>query len=630
MAGTRYEKSDGGGETDDTGSHLGGFGNDTSHQIPSNQETEDRYAFRQRRSPRLEKLPQDSQSLTDTPRHRVRQNKSALHTVLGEEGSSPTPRCVGQRPGSNRMSIQTQTDEHPRDLHRKFHVERDRDDSGADEDVDASSSSDPKGNSRHSNNNSTTSRRPTKSSAPTGRSSDNRRSSASGNAPIPKKTTPDRASTSENRERTNCVSHQKQKESVASLISSLEGSTWWYDTPMWGMDPELQKFFRTVNTQSDEQSSWELDAPPVDTMDLEALKQQFGNPKLNQALSLITSPTEFESLFRRKVTKKVGRTSLTIVRGMRKLIANDYVAPETRPKAKIGLFTRPKPKKHTLRMLVNAIPVNYAQTPPPHVALPGLQQVKTMVTKYDFITELDGTSFFNQFKLHSDIRKWFSFNVGRHTWAWKRMPMGWAHSVFIAQAASEALTHGLTDVEVLVYIDNIYIFGKTREQVENAKAQFLHNCAKVRATFETSTPTGTTCKVLGMDVDLVNKTVQLSANTVEKLKMLAEHFDMMHDQRLLTNHTLWIILGNVLWGARILEEPMCRFPNLTAWVSEQSTKLAWNEDMWKHRVRLWPKAKRQLHDLLEKLCRNEPWTPPPVEGVSHTLYIKATIGGPLC
>eukprot|EP00759_Apiculatamorpha_spiralis_P016981 PhF_6_TR23249/c3_g1_i3/m.32635 len=179
-------------------------------------------------------------------------------------------------------------------------------------------------------------------------------------------------------------------------------------------------------------------------------------------------------------------------------------------------------------------------------------------------------------------------------------------------------------------IDNIYIFGKTREQVENAKAQFLHNCAKVRATFETSTPTGTTCKVLGMDVDLVNKTVQLSANTVEKLKMLAEHFDMMHDQRLLTNHTLWIILGNVLWGARILEEPMCRFPNLTAWVSEQSTKLAWNEDMWKHRVRLWPKAKRQLHDLLEKLCRNEPWTPPPVEGVSHTLYIKATIGGPLC
>eukprot|EP00759_Apiculatamorpha_spiralis_P057866 PhF_6_TR8799/c0_g1_i2/m.13974 len=514
-------------------------------------------------------LPQTDPGCRTHTQDRIHQMEEPLHPLLDQERRIATPSSVGKHACGNQLPIIPQKHEHVSNLHRKFPVRKDTRNSKSNEHAGTATSNTTTrvgtttSNTTHSEHTTTSVAAPESStsnskrrhgtggiSGTTETSCSNQQTTGKGKGKSADISTPSHGY--ENPKSRRSTDKRSNKEKIAAIMSALETDSIMYDTPMWGMDPELQRLFKMVRTETEEQQGWDLDAPTVGTINLEKLVQTFGkqSDKLKEAVDLITKPKTFEELFVRNVTKRVGSTSKTIVKGLRTLIKNGYVAPETKPKAKVGVFTRPKPKKKTLRMIVNATPVNYAQKPPPHVTLPGLKDVQGIATRAKFVTELDGTSYFNQFLLHKDIRKWFTFTVGRQRWAWKRMPMGWAHSVYIAQAVTEALTKGIEDVEILVYIDNVYISGQTKEAVEKAKTQFLKNCATVGATFETSTPIGTKCKILGMEVDLEERTVRLAQSTVDKLQLIVEHFEVIHDEGALTNHTLWIILGNALWGAR--------------------------------------------------------------------------------
>jgi hypothetical protein len=397
-----------------------------------------------------------------------------------------------------------------------------------------------------------------------------------------------------------------------------------YDTPVWGLDPELQAMFKRAAQSGEEHDDWPLDAPDVKTIDLKKLRTIAATePEVIEAIKLIDDPTTFEKLFNHPVQKKPGRVSGGIAKGLRTLIKSAYIAPEPAPKAHVGLFTRPKPKKRTKRMIVDGRPVNHAQRRPPHVPLPGLHHVREAL-KYKYVVELDGVSYFNQFKLNRKIRRWFAFKVGKQTWSWTRMPMGWAHSVHVAQTVTNWLAKDLQGVHVLTYIDNVYIFGNDIETITTALEQFLARANEINATFEISTPIGETCKVLGMDVDLTHKTIQIPQTTVEKLQPLAQQFTPLHDERAFSYRMIWIIIGNAMWGARILNIPMCDYPNLTAWICEKARLIAADDQLWTHRVRLWPKARQQLQDLLDTVCENNPWEAPSAEGIQHTMYTDAS------
>eukprot|EP00759_Apiculatamorpha_spiralis_P005414 PhF_6_TR13256/c0_g1_i1/m.21016 len=387
-----------------------------------------------------------------------------------------------------------------------------------------------------------------------------------------------------------------------------------YETPLWGGENELEKWLKIRLTP--EQKKWELDTPHLPLIDTGLVMQLPDDgtrslQEVKEALRYITDDDYFESKIVAPIRRKPkSRVSQEIQNNVETLVIADYMAPENEPKGRIGLFARAKPKKKLLRTIVDARPVNSAMEHTPPVELPGRDDVRRMVKKHAFVCELDGKGFFHQFPLTRKIRRWFCAMIRGQWYSWTRLPMGWAYSVYIAQAFSRWLTDNLgSNVEVLVYIDNVYIFGASKEDVEAAKDVFLQKCEQVNATFEISTPTGNNCQILGMTCDLANKEISMPSTLQEKLKEIHLHIQQLHTEKRLTYRLLWILLGNAVWGGRILGEPMCHYPNLLQWISEQSAKLTAGDKKWGDRAHLWPKARAQLAALIQKLAQNKPWKP---------------------
>ena len=98
--------------------------------------------------------------------------------------------------------------------------------------------------------------------------------------------------------------------------------------------------------------------------------------------------------------------------------------------------------------------------------LPSHADVDECERDYDYFVELDGKGWFHQFGLGKGIPAYFTLMMGSRAYQWNRLPMGWSYSVWIAQKTSEFLADFELPlgVKILVYIDNIYIFGKTPQR----------------------------------------------------------------------------------------------------------------------------------------------------------------------
>lgn len=385
---------------------------------------------------------------------------------------------------------------------------------------------------------------------------------------------------------------------------------------------------------------WPLDVPDVPYINCEALRRLPMSPvkqaDMLQALEWVSDPHAYQKLY---CGDTKGCAGPAPTRGwandVKDLLQKDYIFPVTRNEVKsfVQGFSVPKPKKQTRRTILDGRPENAQMIDPPKCNLPGLNEILQAVRDYEFCQEYDATGFFHQFRLHDDIAKAWVLRIGGRRYAWRRMPMGWKFSVYIAQSVSTALADfdwggGL----ILVYLDNVYVFGHSEEHVLTLSQVFEDRCRQVHATFVVSTPVTDRPTVLGVACDLSRKTVSIKDAMRERLELILQLFDQLWWLRdgdthvVPTTTCIWKIMGNITWSARVLHHPLCAYPAWLSWVSRRARQLHDDPMLWHRPCAIWPSAKQELRQLVKDLLDTPPFEVSRASGngLTHQLYTDAS------
>ena len=89
-----------------------------------------------------------------------------------------------------------------------------------------------------------------------------------------------------------------------------------------------------------------------------------------------------------------------------------------------------------------------------------------------------------------------------------------------------ALTHGITDgldVQVITYIDNILLVGKSDAQLQKASTRFFERVKAVRAQLNPDWQIESSFDFLGERYDLASQTRTLTERTREKLRTVEQY-----------------------------------------------------------------------------------------------------------
>ena len=340
-------------------------------------------------------------------------------------------------------------------------------------------------------------------------------------------------------------------------------------------------------------------------------------PKIQHALGLITKPPSYSKLRDPSKDPSVTypRESKDLSRFKDELLAKRYISPITRQRVShfVTAFKVPKPKKKTLRSVLDGRPQNAEQFRPPPAQLASMGDIGGAVQKYAMCQELDGISYFNQFKMHPEIAADWVIKLGKERFTWNRMPMGWSYAVYVSHTVTELLA----DIkhsrgEILCYIDNIYVFGHDSEAVTELTDAFLARCAAVNASFEVTTPTTTSLVILGILCDTKAKTFALPTSFLEKFEKVLVVLDdcfaqgSQDNRRLPTTELLWKVFGALMWGTRVLDVHLCKFGIFMNWLSRRASQLAAMPDLWTSPCAIWPSALAELRKLIKVVLENKP------------------------
>ena len=253
---------------------------------------------------------------------------------------------------------------------------------------------------------------------------------------------------------------------------------------------------------------------------------------------------------------------------MQRLGDIEYIVPlREEYKGGVRVFLVPEWSKFRARVIKHTFDVNdYIKAP--EVQLPTPMTVEEAVKGARFAGAIDFSAYFDQFKLGDKVQKYFCVLHNHKRYALTRMPMGMRSAVAVAQATSKAIADIKTDCCILVYIDNIYVLGKTRKEVEEALKEIAERANKAgiivnelvdplskdsdeitlrhvkedeRSTIVKNLVTDREIEILGRIYNLRSKTVRLGPKTLGKLKAVRDA---------LTDKTFWE--GKNRWFASMM------------------------------------------------------------------------------
>lgn len=355
------------------------------------------------------------------------------------------------------------------------------------------------------------------------------------------------------------------------------------------------------------ENEWDLDIPCIPSIDVVKLQRLAFDvcPRSAPVFSYLLEKSAFHSLWNANKHSTEFKKTIGMERHVEKIVEAGIWKPIPRANARtyISAFTVPKPKKEMLRLIANAIPLNDQQIrlPDYELRLPDLPQLEHMVLRHSFFAELDGVSFFNQFQ----IPDWFSRHLAVHisgaTYAWTTLPMGWKNSVDVAQAASETL-QAQVGGSWLAFVDNLVRFGDTVEQVERDTESLLRVAQTVRASLEVTAPARQHGTLLGIKVNLGDKTTDITDDFKTKLQLLSNRLnDAIH-----TFREYWEVIGSVIWGLRVRHVPLILAPHTLRWLRAHTGHLIANNE-WDHSTSLPTRARSELTRLISLLVEGAPY-----------------------
>lgn len=245
------------------------------------------------------------------------------------------------------------------------------------------------------------------------------------------------------------------------------------------------------------------------------------------------------------------------VKLVRRLSELGMVDFTTQPAVVCGVFAVPK-SDSTDRLIIDARPTNTQFAVPDPVRLPTpdlLARLCTDGSRPLFVAKVDLDNFYHRLRLPLWLRPYFalppvragdvgasvSARFGADAWIHPccvTLPMGWSHSVLVAQLAHEhflntrttlsptdRITHStdsaVSRIRHQVYIDDLNLFGTDPVEVSRAQAAYVREIEAVGLVVKPSkvvAPSSAGVECVGLEVNGTEHTVGVSASKLERLR----------------------------------------------------------------------------------------------------------------
>jgi len=202
--------------------------------------------------------------------------------------------------------------------------------------------------------------------------------------------------------------------------------------------------------------------------------------------------------------------------------------------------------------------------------LPSKEKVRQAMTKR-YAIQFDFRSYFDQFALSEEVRRFFCLRRRRRTFRSKVLPMGFRPSCAIAQTTTDALLdfHMPEGVCSIGYIDNVAFTSDSIADLITVASTFLARChtagvqvneidgdPKDRVTITEAITQN--LELLGEKYDTLNCTRCLTTKTLEKL-IVVDAFLKTETQ--CSNREMAAVFGILLYSANVLDFSLCDVPN---------------------------------------------------------------------
>jgi hypothetical protein len=297
------------------------------------------------------------------------------------------------------------------------------------------------------------------------------------------------------------------------------------------------------------------------------------------------------------------------------------------PPVECGVFAVKKDEKHD-RLIIDARPANERFVEPPAVALPTPDVVTELYVDNAgaprrraqiFVAKTDLSDYYHQLRLPEwctdyfclpPVRRSDVFGGDDHSPLWPKslvLPMGWSHSVVVAQLIHERIVAGaglftdaapltrLTDgsvgdgvSRVQVYIDDVVFYGTDRQAVEALQARYIDAIGRSGLTVKPSKTiparASPPVKCVGVEVDGDRLTAGVAAG---ELHALIRDTHVLLTRVTTDHHELSSIVGSWNWALTVRRSSMCVFQNVYSFISALG-------QVQGRRLRVWPSAREEL------------------------------------
>jgi hypothetical protein len=254
------------------------------------------------------------------------------------------------------------------------------------------------------------------------------------------------------------------------------------------------------------------------------------------------------------------------------------------PKVVCGVFTVPK-DKDTDRLIIDARPTNAIFAEPEPVKLPTpdlLSRLEMCKSAPTFTAKVDLDNFYHRLRLPDWMRPYFALppvragDIGGDVEArygsevmvypcCTTLPMGFSHSVLLAQLAHEYILDTRTSLRVAdrittttdgrvdrvrhqVYIDDLILFGTDEGLVRAKQLEYIEAVERIGFVVKRSKvclPSRFGVECLGLEVDGTNHTVGVSVPKLDQLR--CDTFALLNSGRC-TGEDMAIIVGRWTWA----------------------------------------------------------------------------------
>lgn len=322
---------------------------------------------------------------------------------------------------------------------------------------------------------------------------------------------------------------------------------------------------------------------------------------------------------RQPTPASMGINPLQYVKLIKRMLAVGMISFTRHPKVINGIFATPKPDGGQ-RLIINARPCNHLFTDPPPVALPTpdvTAKLAVPVNSKLYIAKVDIDNFYHRLRLPEWLWPYFALPPvssaaiglpGADTLIYpccRTLPMGWSHSVYVAQAAHEyflvnkvgidaksLLTAGsdfnLDRTRLQLYIDDAVFFGLDRSDVAAMQSRYMSALISVGLPPKLSKVVLPTCEpveCLGLEVDGVKLTIGLSASKLRKLIDLT-HLFLMEGE--CSGAQLSHLVGKWTWAAMACRPALAVFSAVYTYINRAQFRT----------FTLWPSVRRELITMI--------------------------------